>query len=354
MSDRDLMTDGAESPSAMEGNVEELGAKLFEGIFDTELDANASKEVEEPDVDDQEEEVVSEEEEPADDASVEESDEVEETVEEDEDDQEEFSGDIDVMSITELAEQVGKIEINGEEYTPAQLKSILGQETAAGTKAREASAKLKEVEAREAKIAEQEEWLTQRTNAAATSDQLVEMQSEARKINASLQKAREEGDMYEVAVQKDKLEVLGQDYQKAQQEVQVVQQRQNQEMMAKVEQGLKDRNLGYLLQENDDSKAWTEYASSRLNPQELQTVLMIPAVAEAIEKARKWDGAGKKSNPQTKLKSSTKTLTKGTGNKLSSQQSKAKQAQKARLRKGEGFQEDVDAAALRVAKAFFN
>ena len=351
MSDRDLMTDGAESPSAMEGNVEELGAKLFEGIFDTELDANASKEVEEPDVDDQEEEVVSEEEEPADDASVEESDEAEETVEEDDDDQEEFSGDIDVMSITELAEQVGKIEINGEEYTPAQLKSILGQETAAGTKAREASAKLKEVEAREAKIAEQEEWLTQRTNAAATSDQLVEMQSEARKINASLQKAREEGDMYEVAVQKDKLEVLGQEYQKAQQEVQGVQQKQQQELMVKVEQGLKDRNLGYLLQDNDDSKAWTEYASSKLSQQELQTVLMIPAVAEAIEKARKWDGAGKKST--AKLKSSTKTLKKGTGNKLSSQQTKAQQAQKARLRNGEGLQEDVDAAAMRVAMDFF-
>ena len=320
MSDRDLMTDGAESPSAMEGNVEELGAKLFEGIFDTELDANASDDVEEPDVDDQEEEVVSEEEEPADDASVEESDEVEETVEEDEDDQEEFTGDIDVMSITELQEQVGKIEINGTEYTPAQLKSILGQETAAGTKAREASAKLKEVEAREAKIAEQEQWLQQRTNAAATSDQLVEMQSEARKINASLQKAREEGDMYEVAVQKDKLEILGQNYRQAEQQVKAVHQRQNQEMLAKAEQGLRDRNMGYLLQNNDDSKAWLEYANARLTPRELEATLMIPAMAEAIEKARKWDGAGKKSNPQTKLKSSTKTLKKGTGNELSSQQ----------------------------------
>ena len=179
------------------------------------------------------------------------------------------------------------------------------------------------------------------------------MQSEARKINAILQKAREEGDMYEVAVQKDKLEILGQNYRQAEQQVQGVQQRQNQEMMAKVEQGLKDRNLGYLLQENDDSKAWTEYASSRLNPQELQTVLMIPAVAEAIEKARKWDGAGKKSNPNTRVKSSTKTLKKGTGNKLSSQQTKAQQAQKARLRKGEGLQEDVDAAAMRVAMDFF-
>ena len=43
-------------------------------------------------------------------------------VEEEESDQEEpFTGDIDVISITELAEQVGKIEINGKEYSPCLL-----------------------------------------------------------------------------------------------------------------------------------------------------------------------------------------------------------------------------------------
>ena len=43
------------------------------------------------------------------------------------------------------------------------------------------------------------------------------MQADARKINAAIDKARAEGDMYEVAVQKDHLDVLKGKYAKVQQ-----------------------------------------------------------------------------------------------------------------------------------------
>ena len=352
----DLMTDNSESPSALEGNVEELGADLFEGIFGESLDAKASDEQpEETDVDDQVEEVVDEDSEvPVDDASDDDS-----VVEADEADEEEETDpeavpetDIDVMSITELAEQVGKIEINGKEYSPAQLKSILGQEESAGTKAREASSKLKDIEAREAKLVEQEQWLQDRNTAVAKSDQLAEMQVEARKINAQIQKARGEGDMYEVALYKDKLEQLTADYNVAAQQIQQVQQREEQESVAKAAEGLKERGLGYLLSDNEQSKAWTAYASSKLSPQELRAAALSPAYAEVLEKARKFDAANGKTTK--KLKSSAKTLKSGTGKSIGSKQSKQEQARKQRLRAGVGTESDTNAAAMNIAKALLD
>ena len=351
--EKDLMTDNSESPSAFEGNVEELGANLFEGIYGTTLDAQASdEEIVETDVDDQVEEVIDEEEEvPVDDASDGDSAvEAEEADEGDEADPEEVhETDIDIISITELAEQVGKIEINGNEYTPAQLKSILGQEESAGTKVREASSKLKDLEAREENLAKQEQWLKDRNSAVAKSDQLAEMQAEARKINAHIQKARGEGDMYEVALYKDKLEQLTADYNQTAQQVQQVRQREEQESLLKAEAGLKQRGLDYLLSDNDQSKAWSEYASSKLSQQELRAALMSPAIAEAFEKARKYDTASGKTT--RKLKSSAKTLKGGTGNKIGSKQSKQEQARKQRLRAGLGTESDTSKSALNIAKA---
>ena len=271
-------------------------------MFNADQPQNDEK-PEEAEVEPESEEPIDNEEELSDgEADVDTPDETDEADEEDESALQE--GELETIDFDEWSKYA--LEMDGETYTAAQIKSMLGRAKSLGKNAREASDKVKDVEAREAKIAEQEAWLEQRTSAAAQSDQLVEMQSEARKINAVLQKAREEGDMYEVAVQKDKLEILNQNYHKASQEVQAVQHKQQQEMMAKVEQGLRDRKLGYLLENNDQSKAWTEYASSKMSPQELQTALMIPAVAEAIEKARKYDASLTK--PAKKLKSSGRTL----------------------------------------------
>ena len=349
----DLVTDNSESPSAFEDNVEELGADLFEGIFGESLDAKASDEKpEETEVNDQVEEVVDEDSEvPVDDASDDDS-----VVEADEADEEEETDpdavpetDIDVMSITELAEQVGKIEINGKEYSPAQLKSILGQEESAGTKAREASSKLKDIEAREAKLVEQEKWLEDRNTAVAKSDQLAEMQVEARKINAQIQKARGEGDMYEVALYKDQLEQLNVNYKAAAQQIKQVQAREEQESVAKAEAGLRERGLDYLLSDNENSKAWVEYANTKLTPQELRAATLSPGFAELVEKARKFDAANGKTTK--KLKSSAKTLKSGTGNKIGSKQSKQEQARKQRLRAGVGTESDTNASAMNIAKA---
>ena len=243
-------------------------------------------------------------EEQAEDADVDTPDEAEETEETDESGLEE--GDLEIVSYDDLKGYA--LEIGGETYTPAQLKSMLGRMKAAGDDARKADQAVKELDAREAKLQEQEEWLKQRASAASQSDQLAEMQADARRINAKIEAAREEGDMYEVAVQKDKLDVLKSQYAQAQQQVSQVQQQAEAKQLESAEKGLRDRGLGYLLEDNPQAKAWTSYASSKLSEQELRAVTMIPALAEAVEKARKYDASQKKG---VKLKSSGKTLKPG-------------------------------------------
>ena len=343
MNDEVLMSDAEGSLPEAEGNDENLGAKLFDGIFGEPTDASASEEVPEDDVDDQvsgdsdEEEVLS------DDNDVDEIDEVDE-IEEDEtdDDHEEFSGDIDVLSIAELGEQVGKIEINGKEYTPAQLKSILGQEESAGTKAREASAKLKEIQEKEA-------WIEQRMQGVQHSDQMTAIEREARQLNEELKAAREEGDMYEVAVKKDRLEVLQGEYARAKSEVDAINNRIQSEKIENARKGLEERGLGYLNRDGKETASWLEYVRSKgVSDEDLQIAATNPAIAEAFELARKWETANGKTTK--KVVSSRKTLKAGTGKKIGSTESKASAERKKRLKAGVGTSADVDSAAMNVAK----
>ena len=312
MNDVNNPTQGTtESPSVSTGAVSH---EMTEAEANAGLDAFAAQFVgavpqnEEPEVSEEatESEESIEEEELMDDAGVDTPDEVDEYDEvQDESDQPE--GEVEIVSYDDLKGYA--LEIGGEHYTAAQLKSMLGRMKSAGEEARKADQAVKDLDAREAQLAEQEQWIQQRVSATAQSDQLAEMSSEARKINAAIQKARDEGDMYEVAVQKDNLDVLKQQYAAVKKDVDAVSQQYEVKQMQAAEHGLKERGLGYLLEDSPQAKAWTDYATSKLSQQELRAVTMIPALAEAIEKARKYDSANSKKG--VKLKSSGKTLKPG-------------------------------------------
>ena len=352
-----LVTDSGDSLSSDEGNVNNQDLNSID--LDSSMDAFASylaqeghideapvaeepteePEVEEPEV---EEELV---EDAADDSDIE----ADESAEEDGEDPEVNSeAEIDVLSYNDLFDQVGAVEINGETYTPAQLKSILGQDKAAGTKAREAAERLKELETREGKLIEQEEWLQQRTGAKQQSDQLVQLQNHAKQINAEINKAREEGDMYELSVQKDKLEQLSNHYNKIKREVDQVNQKQEAELYLKAEAGLRELGLNYLLEDSPESKAWTDYISKSLTQSEMKAVTLNPQLAAMVEKARKWDIANSKQGK--KLVSKSTTL-KTNGNKSSPKKQNAKKME--RINSGEASRDELQAYIMQQGRDMF-
>ena len=267
--------------------------------------------------------------------------------EEETDPTEETNPDADEYDLSDIEDDAAFV-IGGKKYTKAQLSSILGQEQAAGTKARKAAEELKKVEEAKQKLQEQEAWLKQRTNAASQSDQLAEMAAEARKINAKIEKARSEQDMYEVAVQKDNLDVLKGKYAKAQQEVQHVHAQAEAKQIAAAEEGLKSRGLGHLLEDGKEAKAWQDYAGSKLSDAELRAVTLIPALAEALEKARKFDASQKISSK--KLTPSKKRIG-STGNQILSKTQKDKAAKQQRVAAGVMTETDIDAEIARITGA---
>ena len=352
MNEQDLVTDAIDSLSGAEGNVENPNAQAEAGV-DAFADAflASSGIVDAPSAETEVVEESDEVEELSEDITDETPVEAEaEATEEETDLEVNDDAEISVLSYQDLFDQVGAVEINGESYTPAQLKSILGQEVSAGKKAREAAERLKEMETREAKLQEQENWLQQRSKANKQSDQLVQMQATGRKINAAIKQAREEGDMYELSVQKDKMEQLNNAYRKAQKEVNAVSQRQEAEMYQRASKGLKDVGMGYLLEDNKDSQAWTTYASNNLAASEVKAVTLNPQLAAMVEKARKWDIANGKQGK--KLTSKSPTLkTQG------SSQTKLKQQRKAAMtdamKRGQGDQQSAEAGINAIARELF-
>ena len=353
MNEQDLVTLATDSLSGATDNVQnpnttpEAGIEAFADAFLaseglTDESQEQTEVAEESATEEHAEEI-------ADDSNVE----AEETTQEAEDTDLEVNeeAEIGVLSYQDLFDQVGAVEINGETYTPAQLKSILGQEVSAGKKAREATDKLKEIEARTEQLAQQEQWLQQRSEASKQNDQLVQMQAEARKINASIEQARAEGDMYELTVQKDKLEALKGQYNKVNQQVAAVKQQEEAQMYQKAEAGLKDLGMGYLLQDNADSKAWMQYASSSLSANEVKAVTLNPQLASMVEKARKWDAANGKQGK--KLTSKSPTL-KTAGSNPSKIKQQRKQLMSSEMAAGRGNQNDALAGIESIARELFS
>ena len=351
MSNDNLVPETNDSPSEVDDNVNP-NPDNFE--LDMSIDALAShlesqgediSHLVEESVDEEPEEDSEEQVEPSDESNIEaETPEVEE---EESDQEEPFAGDIDVISITELAEQVGKIEINGKEYSPAQLKSMLGQEESAGTKVREAATKLKEAEAKVEELNRKEALLNERTKAAVNVDEMAVIQSEYKQLATGLEKARGEGDAYEITIITDKMNQLAGKYRQAEAQVSQVRQQEDAEMQRKAVEGLKSRGLEYLVKDTPQAKAWTTYAQAKLSETELRTAALSPAFAEVIEKARKWEEANGKEGKKlvNKAKSAPKRSVK---------KSRPDNSLATKMKNGTATREEIEQAIFNQGREMFN
>ena len=307
-----------------------------EGIIEQSEEATQS---------DESDEVLEEDNELSEDTDIDTPDEADDYVETDDSDHE-----YDIVSFDDFKGHA--LEIGGEYYTGAQLKSMLGRMKSAGNEAQQATQTKQELEAQKAELAKREQWLEQRQAASVQSDQLVQMQVRANEIKEAIETARQQGDMYEVALQKDQLEVLSEKYKAVQQEVQQVRQQEQSQKLENVSKVVTERGYKYLLEDTPQAKAWTDYVVSKVGQNGLQDVISSADTIEAFEKARKYDAAASKKGK--KLKSSGKTLQSGNGVNLNAKKAQEVQAKRNAARKGQLSAEDASAEIDRIAASFFS
>ena len=358
MQKENLGTETIESPSIEEANVENQPKTIQEKYFPEIADANASTESEKEILEEGGEETIVDEsagsegkdDEVSGEEDATEAAEQEET--EGEDHLNEENQEIDEENVVAFEEmQNHTFEIDGKRYSAEDIKSVFGQEKAAGTKSREASDKLKELDTMKEHLDNREAQIDTRQQASVASDAMLQIQAEGRDVNSLIQKARDEGDMYELAVQKDKLEVLGKQYDTAKVDVDAENQRQQAQQIANAEAGLKDRGLSYLLQDGPAAEAWNGYVNANLSEVEARTVAMVPSLAEMVEKARKWDKAN--TTKGTKVKLSGKTLKAGTNKPVSSKKTKAQQDRRGRMNTGKGTESDLNQTTDNIINKYF-
>lgn len=355
--DTDLVTDGSATPAGSDGNVGEQSTGQFGDIhFDMSDDALASylaKEghIEMPEVTD---EVVSAEpeedegevEELSDD-TVDEDVEAEDTAEDDESDQEENSdAEIEILSYEELFEQVGKLEIDGKEYTPAQLKSLVGQINSAGTKAREADAKLKEMEQKAALV---DQYLAEKPKAIEGSNELAKLDATMSQLTEARKVAMDEGDMYEVSKIREHMEDLKAERANVAAKLEQVSKQEEAIAIQRFENGLEQSGFGYLNKKGPQATAWVQYAKSNLSDEEFQLAIRNPGIAAAIEKSRKMEEA--KGKPEKKLSNKKSPTLKRSTRKA--QTRNAEQELQRKMQSGTATREEIEAAIMAEGRALF-
>ena len=315
MSNDNPVQDTSGSQPGTTGAVSQMDQIDLERKAESDLEAFAASMLgaETPQNEEAEEPVAQESEEALDDEEIELSEdeadvESPDEAEEGEEVEESADQELDILDYDEWSKYA--LEIGGKTYTGSQLKSALGRLESAGKNAREADQLRKNYEAKAADLAQKERQLQQKFQAAGSVDKLANFRIEAGRIEKAMQQARSDGDMYELSVLKDRKEQLGASYSKAKRQVDTVKAQMSQQAVVAAETGLKERGLGYLTEDTPQAKAWLDYASSSLSPQEIEFASHNPGIAEAIELARKYKTAlNKKSKKQ--LKTSGKTLRPG-------------------------------------------
>ena len=239
-----------------------------------------------------------------DDADVESPDEVDEETEVDES----ADHDLEILDYDEWSKYA--LEIGGKTYTGSQLKSALGRLESAGKNAREADQLRKDYETKVQELAAKEKAVDERLNATTSVDTLAQINLQAQNLQAQMEQARQEGDAYQLTMLKDAYDNLGRQYVQAKTEVDNAKAAVEHEKLLKAEQGLIDRGLKYLTENSPQAKAWNEFASSLLSPEEVEIAAHNPGLAEALELARKYKTATNK-KAKKQLKTSGKTLRPG-------------------------------------------
>ena len=347
-----LSQNTVESPSAVgSGNAQEIAeAGLLDFATNFVVGDQPQEEVVEKEEETQQSEEISTEQEElveteADDTEI--DVEVEDADEEEVVDQEVDSDKL-ALSFTDFMDQVGALEIGGKEYTPAQLKSILGQEESAGTKARKAAEELAKVEAAKKELAEQEIWLKKRTESVAQSDELAKLANQYTSLNAQYQKALSAEDSHQMTILDGKMKNVANRYKAAQGKVQEVQREAQQRHLTKVASTLETEGYGNLLKDTPEATAWKAYATKvGLDESGMFAAVNTPQLAIALEKARRFDELN--SSKGKVLKSKGKIL-KSSGNKIQNTKTKAETARKQRLAQGKITDSDANDYFLNLAK----
>ena len=245
------------------------------------------------------------------------------------------------------------IDIEGQQYDRAQLKALIGQSEATGTKSREASDLLKSAEVKIAELDKREADLQTQVNGAKANDQLAQMYNKGNALQNELATAKTEGDMFEVTRINEDLKDLTRDINQAKADVK----KSNDISFDKAEKsaidGLKAEGYEYLTKKGTGSDNWTAYAKGKLTESQLDSVSMIPALAIAVEKARKFDLAQGKTHGKIKA-TSNKVLTNGTGNAIESRNTKEDNARDARMSNNTATADDINFIAKRAASTFWD
>lgn len=243
------------------------------------------------------------------------------------------------------------ITINGNTKTRAQWDALAGHEKATTTKSRKVAEELNRYEKLNAEL---EKSLSVFQEAGVAKNELATLDAQLRELDTKMKTARAEGEFYELTgMQHDFNETLKL-YKAEEMKVKNAEAQRN-ELAKKQDtlktqqaiEGLKEIGLEYLTRSGKETKAWIGYVNSKLTPELAKVASLEPRIAEAFEKARKYDALDKKPI-SNKLKSVKKRIVKSSG-KVQNSKQKADQAKAERFKSGNLSDADVEAEILRIS-----
>ena len=240
-----------------------------------------------------------------DDADVESPDEAEDTDSNDESDQDD---ELELVSYDDLKGYA--LEIGGETYTPAQLKSMLGRMKAAGNEAREADQLRKDYEMKSQELELREAEIDRRFHNAGELDQLAQYHVENDHLEKAIHQARQNGDAQNLVFLKDRQSQLHHAYNQAKSRIDETKSEMQRERIDKSHEALRDRGYGYLIDNDASMNALNDFAETMLSAEEMNLVANYPGIIAMAELARKYSTSSNK-KAKKQLKTSGKTLRPG-------------------------------------------
>ena len=234
------------------------------------------------------------------------------------------------------------IKINGEvKYMKfGEIQNQLARAESASKKSQEANQRQEELDAKEAQLNEQEGWFKKRSESAQMSNELATRINQIRGMEQALHKAVEKNDSHNAALLREKINQASRGAQQLQQQVNVVNQEAQQRHYNTQYKLLQDKGFGNILNDN-----YIEYVNTNVSEEAKYAIDNDATLAILAEKARKWDASQGKAKRTLKK---SKSLPAG-GGKINQSKSNASQAKMAKMRAGQGSQDDALSAVHDIA-----
>ena len=322
----DLLSGSVDSTDSNTGTPAEL-VTLAEEILDVD---SSSDQVSEADESKQE----SDEAETAEESDGDTPAEVEDDVEADEEPTDDEVSEYFEVAYEDAKDGLYPIKINGEVKMMkfSEIQNQLARSESASKKSQKANQQLQEIEAKQAELAKNEEWLKQRTQASVESDQLQQLSGQYAQAQKALEKARTDNDPMKMVQIKDAMEQIGAHYNKIAANVKQV----NAEAEARHKDAefkiLQKKGYGEVI--ND---AYKSYLTENVSQSAIDMISMDASLIIALEKARKWDASQGKAK---KVLKKGKSLPAG-GGKINQAKTNKQQAVNQAMAQGKGSQEDA-------------